>query len=279
LKPDNSLGYVPEWFFADWSAGFPNGEPVREKEGNSAFQDLIYILALDAASEMEEAFGMASLSQHYRNLAGHIRNTIRPKYWNEERELFADTHDHRAYSQHVNSLAVLAGILTQQEAARLMKKTLADSTIAQATIYFRYYVHQAMHKAGLGDMLLDNLQIWRDQMELGLTTWAEMPEPSRSDCHAWGASPNIEFFRILLGIDSHAPGFGKIRISPSLGELKTVSGSMPHPAGSISVSYALDRKGLLTARIILPPGTTGTFVWKGKEYALVAGEQTIAGES
>jgi hypothetical protein len=275
LKADNSLGYVPEWFFADWSAGFPNGEPVREKEGNSAFQDLIYILALDAASEMEEAFGMPSLSQHYRNLAGRIRDSIRSKYWNGERGLFADTHDHRAYSQHVNALVVLAGILTRQEAAQLMERTLADKDIAQATIYFRYYVHQAMNKAGLGDLLLGNLQIWRDQMALGLTTWAEMPEPSRSDCHAWGASPNIEFFRILLGIDSHAPGFRKIRISPSLGELKNVSGTMPHPTGSISVSYALDKKGILKAHIILPPETTGTFVWKGKEYALTAGEQTL----
>ncbi|MDR2811100.1 MAG: alpha-L-rhamnosidase N-terminal domain-containing protein [Tannerellaceae bacterium] len=279
LKPDRSLGYVPEWFFADWSAGFPNGEPIREKEGNSAFQDLLYILALDAASEMEEAFGIASLSQYYRNLAGQIRNTIRSKYWDEERGLFADTHDHRAYSQHVNSLVVLAGILTKEEAAQVMGKTLSSQDIAQATIYFRYYVHQAMNKAGLGDALLDNLQIWRDQMALGLTTWAEMPEPSRSDCHAWGASPNIEFYRILLGIESHAPGFKKIRIAPSLGELKTVSGAMPHPAGNISVSYVLDKKETLKAHIILPPGTTGTFLWKGKEYALTAGEQTLTAES
>ena len=275
LKPDGSLAYVPEWFFGDWSAGFPNGEPVREKEGNSAFQDLLYILALDAASEMEEAFGIASLSQYYRNLAGRIRDGIRSKYWDEERGLFADTHDHRSYSQHVNSLVVLAGILSKQEAGQLMQKTLANEDIAQATIYFRYYVHQAMSKAGLGDLLLDNLQIWRDQMALGLTTWAEMPEPSRSDCHAWGASPNIEFYRILLGIDSSAPGFRKIRIAPSPGKLKNVSGTMPHPAGSISVAYVLDKNGALKANIRLPIETTGVFVWKGKEYALAAGEQTL----
>ena len=279
LKPDNSLAYVPEWYFADWSAGFADGEPVRQEDGNSAFQDLLYVLALDAASEMEEAFGLSSLSQHYRNLAGHIRNTIRPKYWDEGRELFADTHDHRAYSQHVNALVILAGLLTEQEAARLMQKTLADPDIAQATIYFRYYLHQALHKAGLGDLFLDNLQIWRDQMALGLTTWAEMPEPSRSDCHAWGASPNIELYRILAGIGSEAPGFRKIRIAPSLGELKNVSGAMPHPLGTVAFSYALDKKKTLRAEITLPPQTTGLFVWKGKEYALTAGRQTLVVEN
>jgi hypothetical protein len=156
-----------------------------------------------------------------------------------------------------------------------MTKTLNDPSLAQATIYFRYYVHLALNKAGMGDQLLDNLQIWRDQMALGLTTWAEMPEPSRSDCHAWGASPNIEFYRILLGIDSDAPGFKKIRIAPSLGSLKEVSGTMPHPAGSISVSYKVDKKGSLSARIVLPAGTSGLFVWKGVERTLSEGISTF----
>jgi hypothetical protein len=275
LKPDYSLGYVPYWFFADWSAGFNHGEPVREKTGNSAFQDLLFVLALDAVSEMEGTFGSVYMSQYYRETAERIRTTIRPKYWNESKGLFADTHDHRAYSQHVNALAVLAGIVQKDEAAQLMRKTLNDTEIAQATIYFRYYVHQALQKAGLGDLYLDNLQIWRDQMALGLTTWAEMPEPSRSDCHAWGASPNIELFRIVLGIDSDAPGFKKIRIAPSLGTIKAVSGTMPHPMGSISVAYAIDKKGSLEATIVLPQGSTGVFVWKGKEYPLKEGKQVI----
>lgn len=278
LKPDHSLGYVPHWFFADWAAGFPSGEPVREKDGNSAFQDLMYILTLEATADMEQAFGLPSMATHYKEIASSIRQTIKTKYWDAARGLFADTYDHHSFSQHVNSLAVLAGIVTGDEAAGVMKRTLNDKELIQATIYFRYYLHQALAKAGLGDQLLDNLQIWRDQMALGLTTWAEMPEPTRSDCHAWGSSPNIELFRILLGIDSQAPGFREIRIAPSLGMLKEVSGTMPHPAGMISAAYKKDLKGKLTARLILPEGTTGVFVWKGKEYKLHAGEQTLTTE-
>ncbi|MDR1402240.1 MAG: alpha-L-rhamnosidase N-terminal domain-containing protein [Tannerellaceae bacterium] len=275
LKPDFSLGFVPHWFFADWSAGFPNGEPIREKDGNSSFQDLLYILALEAAADMEEAFGTATVAAHYRNTASDIRSTIHAKYWDDSRKLFADTHDHRNYSQHVNALAILAGMVEGEAAAEVMNCALSDKDLNQATIYFRYYLHQALHKAGLGDLLLNNLQIWRDQMALGLTTWAEMPEPSRSDCHAWGASPNIEFYRILLGIDSYAPGFNKIKIAPSLGKLKEVSGAMPHPLGIITAEYAVDNKGKLTANLILPPGTSGTFIWKGKEYPLKEGRQQI----
>ncbi|MDR0354057.1 MAG: family 78 glycoside hydrolase catalytic domain [Opitutaceae bacterium] len=276
MKPDRSLARVPYWFFADWAAGFKNGgEPPREKDGGSAFQDLLFIMALDDAAEMERAFGAAAIARHYQDMSGAMRKTIRAKYWDAERKMFADTRAQNSWSQHVNTLAVLAEIVTGGEAAGLMDRVLENKTVTQATIYFRYYLHQAMHKAGLGDRLLDNLQIWRDQMALGLTTWAEMPEPARSDCHAWGASPNIELFRILLGIDSAAPGFKKIRVAPALCGLKNVSGAMPHPDGDISASYREDHAGALEATLALPPGTDGVLVWKNREYPLKAGRQTI----
>lgn len=275
LKPDYSLDYVPHWFFADWSAGFLHGEPIREKNGNSSFQDLMYLLTLEAVAEMEEALGISSMATHYRSIATAIRATIKQKYWNAERSLFADTHDHRSYSQHVNALAIIAEIVTGDEAKAVMQKILTDPSLIQATIYFRYYVNQALSKAGMGDQLLDNLKVWEDQMALGLTTWAEQPEPSRSDCHAWGSSPNIEFFRILLGIDTSAPGFSKVRIQPALGKLTEASGTIPHPRGSISVAYKINKQGILTAEITLPESVTGEFIWKGKQYNLTGGKQTI----
>ncbi len=58
----------------------------------------------------------------------------------------------------------------------------------------------------------------------GLTTFAEWEErpndPPRSDCHAWSASPNIEIFRTVLGMDSAAPGFSRVSVRPNLGKLK-----------------------------------------------------------
>ena len=275
LKPDLSLSRVPYWFFADWSNGFDYGEPVREKDGNSAYQDLFYIITLDEVAKMERAFGMSSMAEHYAKIANDMRATIKQKYWDESKGLFADTYNHKSFSQHVNSLAVLAHIVTGKDAADVMTRTLNDKSLIQATIYFSFYVHWAMKEAGLGDQYIDNLKIWRDQMALGLTTWAEMPEPTRSDCHAWGASPNINFYRIILGINSAEPGFKKVMISPSLCSLKDVSGTMPSPAGDISASYKINKKGVLTATLTLPENITGTFVWNGKEYPLNSGAQTL----
>ena len=275
LKPDHTLGYVPYWFFADWAEGFPNGEPVREKDGNSALQDLMYLLTLESVVKMEKAFGLPAMGEHYAKIASAVKVAIRKKYWDVSRGLFADTYKHNSFSQHVNSLAVLAGVITGDEARQVMHSVLTGIDLIQVTIYFRYYLNQALNKAGLGDELLEHLGVWKEQMALGLTTWAERPEPSRSDCHAWGASPNIEFYRVVLGIDSDAPGFGKVRIAPNLGTLKKVSGTVPHPLGDIAVNYEVDKKGKLIATVDLPENIKGTFVWKGQNYPLVSGHQAF----
>jgi hypothetical protein len=107
-----------------------------------------------------------------------------------------------------------------------------------------------------------------------MTTWAESPEPSRSDCHAWGASPNFELFRTVLGIDSAAPGFRSVVIRPFLGKLEKVSGAIPHPQGEIAVALAR-RDGRLHAEVSLPQGVTGQFVWQGQAKALHPGSNSL----
>ena len=113
-------------------------------------------------------------------------------------------------------------------------------------------------------------------MAMGLTTWGEDADVfgTRSDCHAWGASPNIELYRTVLGIDSDAVAFRKVRIEPRLGDLKEIGGTIPHPSGAVSVRYKV-KGNKLQAEISLPEGVDGTFIWKGKELALHDGKNSL----
>ena len=134
----------------------------------------------------------------------------------------------------------------------------------------------ALTKAGLGNDYLKWLDIWKQNIEMGLTTWAEISEidNARSDCHAWGASPNIEFFRTILGIDTDAPGFKKVKIDPHLGDLKNVNGKMPHPDGYIFAEYKLENNKW-KIKIELPAKISGKLVWKGKALPLKGGVNTF----
>jgi alpha-L-rhamnosidase len=123
---------------------------------------------------------------------------------------------------------------------------------------------------------MDWLGIWRANIKLGLTTWAEDSSLNtvRSECHAWGASPNIEFFRIVLGIDADAPGFAKVKIAPHLGAMTSVGGEMPHPNGKVKVRYKLNKQKWYI-NISLPAATDGKFVWKSKIYPLKPGVNVL----
>jgi alpha-L-rhamnosidase len=275
---DGSLKGTPYWTFIDWvgGKGWDFAQPPKDSDGNSAILDLQLLMAYEWAAELEASIGMPGYAALYHSKAGQLKKTIRAKYWNASRKLFADTKEKDVYSQHANALAVLAGVVDKAEVRAVCTILLTDSTLTQCTIYFKYYLHQALVKGGFGDDYLKWLDIWRDNIKMGLTTWAEVSDlpNSRSDCHAWGASPNIEFFRTVLGIDSYAPGFRKVKIEPHLGELVNVSGEVPHPNGKVVVAYAFE-KGKWRVKIVLPGKTSGIFVWKGKEYPLTAGENLL----
>ncbi|WEK34973.1 MAG: alpha-L-rhamnosidase C-terminal domain-containing protein [Candidatus Pseudobacter hemicellulosilyticus] len=277
-EADGSLKDTPYWTFVDWAGG-PGwfvGAPPKGADGASAILDLQLLWAYQWAAELETTLGIAYYASLYREKAAALKQTIQHKYWNAAKGLYADTRSQDNFSQHANALAMLTGMLSKTNAAAVGKKLLADSTLTQCSIYFKYYLHQALVKAGLGNDYMNWLDIWRKNMEMGLTTWTEDSnvEFTRSDCHAWGSSPNIEFFRTVLGIDSEAPGFSKVRIEPHLGTMTSIGGTMPHPNGKIGVSYAL-RQGKWQISVSLPSGTSGKLVWKGKEYMLKAGENKL----
>jgi len=261
-KANGSLGRMPWWSFVDWTKQWSAGVPPVMEDGSSAALDLQLLLAYGWAAELEAALGSKTLAEEDGRAAARLRGSARELYWDAGRKLFADTPEKRAFSQQANALAVLAGVSEGDEARDLIERVAADDRLVQCSIYFRHYLHSALRKAGAGDGYLGMLDTWRTMLARGLTTWAETADPTRSDCHAWGASPNYELFRTVLGIDSAAPGFARVIIRPHLGKLTRVSGAIPHPKGEVAVTLTL-RDGKLEAGVTLPAGVAGQFAWQG----------------
>ncbi len=273
-KPNGSLGGLPWWPYVDWVKQWDGGVPPQGPDGSSAPHDLQLLLAYQWAARMESALGSKAIAGEYEREAERLAKEIPALYWSEERKLFADTTGKTSFSQHSNALAIIAGIAKDARARDIMTRILADDSLAQTSVYFRYYLNLAAKDAGLGDRYIDLLGEWRAMLDRGLTTWAEQADPTRSDCHAWGASPNIELYRTVLGIDSAAPGFRRVLIEPHLGKLMRASGAMPHPNGEIRVAYTR-ANGQLQAGITLPAGVEGEFVWSGKRTRLAPGVNNL----
>ena len=275
--PDGRVKNLPGWNFSDWVNDKPtwrSGAPLRGADGCSINMDLQLLYAYQMMADLEEATGNTWQAGEYKARASKLEAGVKAAYWNAERGLFADRAEQDNYSQHGNALAILCGIVDDPKA--LARKLQTDESLAQCTIYYKFYLHQAYVKAGLGDEYLNWLDTWRENIAMGLTTWGEDANVfgTRSDCHAWGASPNIELFRTVLGIDSDAVAFKRVRIEPHLGDLKEIGGTMPHPSGEISVHYQVKGKKL-QVEITLPDDVDGLFVWKGESRYIRGGKNAF----
>jgi hypothetical protein len=276
------LGPLDYWTFVDWTDEWPwdnargvGGDPPGASNGGSAIVSLQLVCTLQRAAELFRAFGREGEGARCEKQAMDLIKTVRAQCWDVERKMFADTPKRESFSQHANTFAVLSGAVAGDEATGLIRRTVDDTTLVQASTYFRFYVLRAMKKAGLGDEYLAQLDPWRTMLDLGLTTFAEKPDPTRSDCHAWSASPVYELLATVCGIEPASSGFKTVRIEPHLGHLRRADGVVPHPRGEIRV--ALAREGAaLKAQITLPDGVNGTLRWRGKEIPLREGEQTLS---
>jgi alpha-L-rhamnosidase len=273
-KESGSLARMPFWTYADWVKAWPRGAAPDDETGSSAVFDLQLALAYDWAADLEKTVGNGGMSESYRAEASKLKAWVMRNDWDAGRGLFADQPSHRTWSQHANTLAMLAHLVPPAQGRAIYEKMIADPSLAPTSIYYRAYTNAALREVGLGDRYLEMLEPWRQILNNGLTTWAETADPARSDCHAWGASPNFELLRTVAGIDSMAPGFARVRVAPNMGQLTQVHARMPHPKGEIDVQL-VKRVGKLTADIELPAGITGEFEWAGTKKPLAQGKNHL----
>ena len=268
-------GPMPWWNFVDWADAFGGGTPDGASDGHSSIVTLQYAYTLRQASKLFDYFGDHGQAAHYEHLADSLcRNTYRTCFDPVKMEM-ANTPEKKGFSQHAGIMAILAGAIPRAGEKDVIHQLLHDSTLEQATFYYRFYLNQAMKKAGMADLYYAQLTPWRNMLQRGLTTFAEKSDPTRSDCHAWSASPEYDFLATICGIMPDAPGFEKVLVQPALGELKEVTGAMPHPLGMITVHFKRVGKGL-QGEVSLPRGLKGRLVYGGREMALHEGKQVIA---
>lgn len=284
-RADGLLQRLPWWPFVDWGNDFHSGMPPQDDDGGSAVITLQFIEALRYAAELERACGEPRNAETYRNAADRAAEGVRKLCWDQLNGLLADTPARKHYSQHANILGVWLDVIPPEQQKDVLVRMLSQSDPAfttnqqpppmtLATYYFRFYLARALEHAGMGDEYLRLLGPWREMVSLGLTTWAESPEPTRSDSHAWSAHPNYDLLTLVAGIRPKTPGFESVTIEPHLGILKHVQAGMLLPKGEVKVEFTRVSSGI-EAQVTLPPGVSGDFVWKGQRSVLHDGEQRL----
>ena len=270
------LGRVEYWNFVDWAiewawnnesgiGGVPAG---GMKDGNSSILSMQFAYAAQRAAELFRYYGQPEKADKYSEIAKQLAKAVYEKCWDESHGYLADTPAKKEFSMHAQIFAVLTNTIPENRQKEFVKRFMNDKNLIQPTMYFRFYLTQALKKTGLADHYLETLGLWNDMLQKGLTTFAENPDPARSDCHAWSASPDYDFLATVAGIRPGMPGFKTVEIEPALGKLTFIKGQMPHSSGIISFDLKRAGNDGISGEIILPEGLTGTFRWNGKAVAL-----------
>jgi len=237
LNADGLLGALPWWNFVDWS--WPAGVPPPSMAGlPSATLNLQYLAALQSYVRLLEAAGDTRELEFWKSLAGSIMNAIQQQFWDPARRLFREGTDASwGYTQHAQAWGILTDAVPDGAMGDLVESLHNDDTLVKTTFYHTFYVVEALAKAGRLEQLWEKwLAPWRDALDMGLTTWPEEPEPTRSDCHAWSAWPTYIFLTHVLGVMPGAAGQGEYTVSPKyVAGWDDIAGSICIPGGMLQV--------------------------------------------
>ena len=277
IDSNGLLGHMEWWNFVDWANydGWHNGVPPGIDSGYSSIVNLQYVYTLQQAASILKAFDFIEQANEYLQEADKIKSIVYKKCYDIKEGLIADTPEKKNFSQHANIWGILTDTFPVDSQAGILKKILIKKDIAQSSYYFKFYLIKTLEKVGMADKFLTLLEPWKHMLDLGLTTFAEKPDPTRSDCHAWSASPVYYLLSLVCGIKPNEAGFKSVRIEPYLGNLHWINVSMPHHLGNIRVSLSKDKKGGVKGEIMLPNSLNGVFTWKNRNIQLKGGLNQI----
>lgn len=237
-----------DWSFIDWAPEWDDtdGVPPCTKQGPVTMESFLYLLGLQYAEKLAEYLCQKKREQEYREHAGKIQESIK-RYCTGRNGMYQDGPGIESYSQHCQVFAILTDTVSIETGKNLLRETLEQKEdYPQCTIAMMFYLFRALEKCDLYDKTEELWDIWRMMVKNHMTTCAEDPVRSRSDCHAWGALALYELPVVVLGVRPKKPGFTEYEIRPHAGRLKWARGEAATREGMIGVSWEKNADGKIT---------------------------------
>jgi len=270
IDKNGMLGPLPYWNFVDGGTQFINGSPPGISEGGSAQMTILLAHTIDNAVEIFEHYGLSCDVVRYKTISESLKENTLRLCFDDKKQLIAETPFKELFSQHTNSMAILSDMFDSKLTKSIAGKIISDTSLVQTTMYFDFYVFQALKKAELGGEIIPLMNKWKFFLDNGFTTFPEHGIESRSDCHAWSAHPMFDFMNIICGISSLSAGFKTVEIRPQPGSLKSFESTFQHPMGEIKMSMKKTNTKTLF-KVDFPQSLEGIFIFDNKKYSINQG--------
>ena len=272
LGPDDLLHDVTGWALSDWASVYMNG--------CSSLTNALWARGLRDFAEMSSWLGNEASAQWARARHDAVRRAFevfwdegRGVYIDH----IVEGSKRREAAQHPGAMAIVAGLVPEDRLSRVIEGITdrrrlirhsyvmdrltvdgdgqgfvylmngfpvdppwdVENQMVEAEPFFQYVVHDAMVAAGRADLVVESCRLWQVFVDAGETTWPEC-WVGGTRCHGWSSTPTADLVRHVLGITPAEPGYGSVRVSPSLGDLQWARATVPTPHGWITVEAHAD---------------------------------------
>ena len=264
-------GMTGDWVFVDWADGY------LDKKGELSFEQILFCRSLETMALCAELVGDANGKQKYEKLAAALKAKLEPAFWNNQKQAFVHNcvngQQSDAVTRYANMFSVFFQYLNEDKQQAIKQSVLLNDSILKITTpYMRFYELEALCALGEQDAVMKEMKAyWGGMLKEGATSFWEKYNPEetgtqhlamygrpygKSLCHAWGASPIYLLGKYYLGVKPVKEGYKEFAITPVLGGLKWMEGTVPTPNGNIHVYMnsktmkvkATEGKGYLTIK-------------------------------
>jgi len=268
-------GLTGDWVFVDWADGY------MDKHGELSFEQVLFAKSLETMALCAKLANNTADEAKYEKLAADLRAKLLPAFWSETKKALVHNRlndmPQQQVTRYANMFAVFFNYLNEEQKQEIKHSVLLnDSVMAISTPYMRFYELEALCALGEQTEVMKEMKAyWGGMIREGATSFWEKYNPTdkgtqhlamygrpygKSLCHAWGASPIYLLGKYYLGIQPIKAGYAEFSITPTLGGLKWMEGTVPTPNGELKL--------YMDAKTIQVTATEGrgylTFVSKSK---------------
>ena len=266
----------PDYMFIDWL--FPDGISLHHppKALGQSCLNMFYYGALKTAQKIYGVLGETAMVNQYEMRMEAHHKAVYKNLYDGERKLFFEglntptderflgvwtmpqNVDKRYYRKHANVLAAYFGFFDRETCADLLCRIIEDDELGGVQPYFAHFLLEAVYRNGLREKYTRRiLEQWKEPVRecpKGLAEGFYKPDESYSfdHSHAWGGTPAYALPQALSGLEILEPGYGKIRMNPSLLGLEKADVQIPTPYGMIEIVLRAGEE----AQITVPEGIT-----------------------
>lgn len=248
-------GMSGDWVFVDWADGY------LDKKGELSFEQVLFCRSLETMALCAGLVGDRTNQQKYEKLATTLKAKLETTFWNASKQALVHNSingvQSDAVTRYANMFSVFFNYLTPEKQQAIKHSVLLNDSILKITTpYMRFYELEALCALSEQETVMQEMKAyWGGMLKEGATSFWEKYNPEESGtqhlsmygrpygkslCHAWGASPIYLLGKYYLGVKPVKEGYKEFSITPVLGGLKWMEGSVPTPNGNIHIH--MDRK-------------------------------------